>query len=71
MLEIGPIFRALLRNKVGAILIAIQVAFTMAIIVNSIFIIYERSQEMARPTGIDEANSFFIRSMGFGESFDN
>lgn len=71
MLEIGPIFRALLRNKVGAILIAIQVAFTMAIIVNSIFIIYERSQEMARPTGIDEANSFFIRSMGFGDSFDN
>jgi putative ABC transport system permease protein len=43
-LEIGPIFRALMRNKVGAILIAIQIAITMTIIVNSVFIIYERSQ---------------------------
>ncbi|GLX83472.1 ABC transporter permease [Thalassotalea eurytherma] len=69
MLELGPIFRALLRNKVGALLIAVQIAFTMAIIVNSVFIIYERSQETKRPSGLDEANSFFISSSGFGENF--
>lgn len=70
MLELGPIFRALLRNKVGAILIAIQIAFTMAIIVNSVFIIYERHQETLRDSGVDEANSFFINSSGFGANFD-
>lgn len=70
MLELGPIFRALLRNKIGALLIAIQIAFTMAIIVNSVFIIYERSQETKRPSGIDEANTFFINSSGFGNNFD-
>ncbi|GLX86619.1 ABC transporter permease [Thalassotalea loyana] len=69
MLELGPIFRALLRNKVGAVLIAVQIAFTMAIIVNSVFIIYERSQETKRPSGLDEANSFFISSSGFGTNF--
>ena len=69
MLALGPIFRALLRNKVGALLIAIQIAFTMAVIVNSVFIIYERSQETKRPSGIDEANSFFVNSSGFAENF--
>ena len=70
MLELGPIFRALLRNKIGAILIAVQIAFTMAIIVNAVFIIYERSQQTKRPSGIDEANTFFINSSGFGDDFD-
>ena len=32
MSQIGPIFRALMRNKVGALLIALQVAVTMTII---------------------------------------
>ena len=41
-LEIGPILRAMMRNKVGAVLIAIQIAFTMTIVVNAISIIQER-----------------------------
>jgi putative ABC transport system permease protein len=69
-LEIGPIFRALMRNKVGAILIAIQIAITMTIIVNSVFIIYERSQLMKRESGIDEANSFHLSSSGFANDFN-
>ena len=69
MLELGPILRALSRNKVGALLIAIQIAFTMAIIVNSVFIIYERSQETKRESGVDEANTFYISSSGFGNNF--
>lgn len=69
-LEIGPIFRALMLNKVGAILIAIQIAITMTIIVNSVFIIYERSQLMKRESGIDEANSFHLSSSGFANDFN-
>lgn len=70
MFEIGPIFRALMRNKVGAILIAIQIAITMTIIVNSVFIIYERSQLMKRESGVDEANSFHLSSAGFAPDFN-
>ncbi|TRY30289.1 ABC transporter permease [Aliiglaciecola sp. M165] len=69
--EIGPIFRALMRNKVGAVLIAIQIAVTMTIIVNSIFIIIERSKLMQRESGIDDANSFYITNTGFGDEFDS
>lgn len=68
--EIGPIFRALMRNKVGAVLIAIQIAVTMTIVVNSIFIILERAELMKRESGIDEANSFYITTTGFTADFN-
>ncbi|WP_420806135.1 ABC transporter permease [Aestuariibacter salexigens] len=68
--EVGPILRALKRNKVGALLIALQIAVTMTIIVNAIFIIQERSQLMARESGLDDANSFFLSSTGFATDFD-
>jgi len=69
-LEIGPILRALMRNKVGAILIAIQIAFTMTIVVNAISIIQERQRLMARESGLDETNSFYIDSSGFTANFN-
>ena len=37
-MEIGPILHALSRNKVGAMLIALQVALTMAVVTNATFI---------------------------------
>jgi len=69
-MELGPIWRAMMRNKTGAILIALQIAVTLAILVNAISIIQERSRLMARPSGIDEANIFSIASMGFAEDFN-
>lgn len=67
-MEIGPIFRAMTRNKLGVALIAMQIAFTMTVMINAIFIINERNQLMARPSGTDEANLFHISSIGFGSS---
>ncbi|MDH3849067.1 MAG: cell division protein FtsX, partial [Gammaproteobacteria bacterium] len=57
-MEIGPIWRSMLRNKGGFILIAVQIAVTMTIMVNAVAIIQERSVDMARPSGLDEANTF-------------
>ncbi len=57
-MEIRPIISALLRNKVGAILIALQVAITLAVISNAVFIISERQSYISRPTGLDLDNSF-------------
>ncbi len=69
-LEVGPIFRTQLRNKLGVILIALQIAFTMTVMVNAVDIIQDRNAKMASPTGLDEANIFHISSFGFGESFN-
>ncbi len=69
-MEFGPIWRALLRNKSTYILIALQIAVTMAIMVNSIVIIQERSRLMSRTSGIDEANIFHLANMGFAVDYD-
>lgn len=70
-MEIGPILRALTRNKLGVVLIALQIAFTMTVMVNAVFIINERSKAMARPSGLDEANMFYLSSTGFGDQFNS
>ena len=64
MRDIGPIFRTLLRNKLGATLIALQIALTLAVVTNAAHIISQRAEDVARPTGVDEANTaIFITTM--------
>ncbi len=69
-MEFGPIWRALLRNKGSYVLIALQIAVTMAIMVNAIAIMQERSTQMARPSGVDEDNVFVLGSAAFDPDFD-
>lgn len=69
-MEIRPILSALLRSKTGAFLIAAQVALTLAILGNAVYIVQDRLAIAARPTGADEANTFFIRLYGFREGID-
>ena len=69
-MEIRPILSALLRSKTGAFLIAAQVALTLAILGNAIYIVQDRLAIAARPTGADEDNTFYIRLYGFREGVD-
>ena len=69
-MEIRPVFNALMRNKAGLLLIAVQVAITLAIVCNSVFIILERIEKMDRPSGLDEAGLFTLSSIGFSPNFD-
>ncbi len=69
-MEFGPIFRALLRNKTGAILIALQCALTLAIVVNAVFIIQTRIDKMGRSTGMDDDNLISVMSIGFVENYN-
>ena len=69
-MEIGPIWRAITRNKSSYVLIALQIAVTMALMVNAIAIIQERTRMMGRPTGIDEDNLFTFNSTGFDPDMD-
>ena len=70
MKDIGPIFRALLHNKLGTLLIALQIALTLAIITNAAFIIQQRSADIARPTGLDEANTGLFITTIFDPKLD-
>lgn len=69
-MELGPIWRALTRNKAGSVLIGLQIAVTMAIMVNAVAIIQERTRDMGRPSGTDEANIFTLSSTAFVPDVD-
>jgi putative ABC transport system permease protein len=51
---------AVYRKKSGAVLIAVQIAVTLAILANALGLIVDRLSWSAQLTGIDEANIFFI-----------
>ena len=60
-MEIRPILSSMLRNKTAPLLIAAQVALTLAIVCNALYIIRDRLATAARPTGADEQNLSEIR----------
>lgn len=55
-----PILSALRKHKAGTALIALQIALTLAIVCNAIFIIAQRIERVNRPTGIDESNLILV-----------
>jgi len=69
-MEFRPILSAMRRNKVGAILISLQMAITLAILCNGIFIIVQRVALSKRPTGADESNIFVIPNQWVGSPPD-
>ncbi|MBC7656674.1 MAG: ABC transporter permease [Frankiaceae bacterium] len=58
-MAIRPIFSSLLRNKTGALLIAAQVALSLAIVANALYIIRDRLALTARPSGVSEESNVF------------
>jgi putative ABC transport system permease protein len=65
-MHIHPMLSAMRRNKVGAIVIAVQIAITLAILCNALFIIEQRLSASRRPTGTDEANLVAIDNIWVG-----
>jgi putative ABC transport system permease protein len=61
---------SLMRSKTGPLLVALQIAVTLAIVVNSLFIILQRVEKMNRDTGIDVENVIITDVRGFGADFD-
>jgi putative ABC transport system permease protein len=49
---------------------ALQIALTLAVIVNAVFIIKQRIDKITRPTGMDVDNIVTVQSFGFGEDFN-
>ena len=71
-MEFRPILSALLRSKTGAILVALQVAISLAILVNALHIVNLRQAVAARPSGLaDESSLFYIRVRHLNEGEHN
>jgi putative ABC transport system permease protein len=66
-MEIRPILSALMRNKTGPLLVALQVALSLAILANALHIVSERRAVVTRPSGLaDEHATFYfnVRTLG-------
>jgi putative ABC transport system permease protein len=58
-MEIRPILSALMRSKTGAILVAMQVALSLAILANALHIVNVRQEVAARPSGMAAEHEVF------------
>ena len=70
-MELRPILSAMTRNKTGVILVGLQIALTLAVVANAVFIIMQRVEKIGRPPGIDSENLIFVQSYGFGPTYDH
>jgi putative ABC transport system permease protein len=61
-MQLRPIVAALGRHKVATLLIVLQVALTLAVASNALFIVSTRIIHLSRPTSTDEAHLFVIRN---------
>jgi putative ABC transport system permease protein len=69
-MELRPILSAMRRNKLGAALIGMQMALTLAILANGLTLIEQRLMWSDRPTGIDEPDIFAVSSESLDHSQD-
>lgn len=69
-MNVLPVARALLRRKLGAALIALQMALSVAILANAVDVIHQRLQHMHRPTGLEEDRLLTLRNQFTGPETD-
>ncbi len=68
-MEIGPIFRTMTQNKVGIGLLVIEIAVTMAVVLNCLMMVGGNMERLDTPTGLDEQNIMVLEIKSFGKSF--
>lgn len=68
-LAIRPLISTLRRSPTGALLVALQVAITLAVLVNAAWVATQRIEKLERPTGIDTRNIFAIFVTGTSKRF--
>ena len=66
MTPIRPILAALRRHKMATLLIVLQIALTLAVVSNALFIVKTRVVHLSRATGTDEAHLFVIKNEWIG-----
>lgn len=60
LLDIAPIVASLRRSRLGAALLVLQIALTLAVVGNIVFIIGARMAHLSQSTGIDERDMFAL-----------
>lgn len=70
-MEIRALLSAMWRSRTGPILVAAQVAITLAVVVNVGYIIQQRLAVAAQPTGLDVPNIFWLVSQSYSPEYNH
>lgn len=62
-MSMHPMLSALRKHKAGVVLIALQIALTLAIVCNAVFIIGQRIGYIDQPTGMADENGLFLMTL--------
>jgi putative ABC transport system permease protein len=65
-----PILKSLRHNKIGALLLVLQIAISLAVLSNCLSIIQDNLAQMRRPTGLDEANILLVSNQWLSKPAD-
>lgn len=68
-MEIGPIFRAMRRNRTKVALLVLEVAVTTAIVLNCMALVLDQRARIGRDSGIDEANLVQVAIRPWGADY--
>lgn len=60
LLDLGPLCRALGRQRSRFVLIALEIALTLAIVTNCVNLLLDLREVMMRPSGLDEVNQIAV-----------
>ncbi len=69
-MEIGPIFRAMIQRKVGVTLLVVEIAVTMAVVLNCVNLVIDNRKRLIIPSGLDEENIIVLSIQSYGEAFE-
>lgn len=67
MMQIRPILATLRHHKAGTVLIALQIALTLAIVCNALFIIHQRLTHLSQLSGLDESDLLVVQNQWVGK----
>jgi len=66
-MQIKPILASLRWHKAGTVLIALQIALTLAVVCNALFIVQQRVVRLLRPSGVEESSLLVIQNQWAGK----
>src|SRR4051812_10930627 len=69
-MEIRALLSAMWRSRVGPVLVAAQVAITLAVVVNVAYIVKMRLDNISQPLGVDTENLFWISMQAYVPNYN-
>jgi len=70
-METRAMLSAMWRSRTGPILVAAQVAITLAVLVNVTYIIQQRVANISQPTGLDLPNMFWVQTQAYTPEYNH